>query len=257
MAKPRIYWDNRLADTYLQASSTAPDVPAAPGVAALKYHPDHVADWRPYTWWKPVTLPATLTVDSDEPRSCDSLFVLGHNLASCGCTMEVRGSTDDFGSSDVLVFSITPASDAPFARVFELATYRYSRIRITGTTPPSLNLIALGMMLELDGYADIDPLQQSLEGVTNRNLRGRPLGKVWDYVEWRQRVQIEACDFDWCRDTFVPVWNAGLRARPFGFQWNVGVDPEPRLVVAGDDLSADPQGNNQVNLQFDVSGALE
>jgi len=118
MTAPMIVWDNRLADATPVASSTASG-------AAI-----NLADFRPYTSWKPTTVPATITVDCVTAHSADSLGLFNHDLFSGRYSVEVRGSTDNFVTSDVLAATYTPTSNSPFITTFTSASYRYWRIGV-------------------------------------------------------------------------------------------------------------------------------
>jgi len=89
---PKILHDNRLDDAAPVASTTAED-----------YDVLNLRDWRPYTWWKPTALPATVTVDCGMARAADYAYINGHNLVSSHAAIEVRGSSDNFVTSDVRI----------------------------------------------------------------------------------------------------------------------------------------------------------
>jgi len=247
--KPRILYDNNFTDGIVTASTTA----------ALPFHADNLWDWRPYTWWKPTALPATVTVDCLTAQAADYWFVYGHDLFTQAATIELRGSTDNFAASNVLVDTLTPISNAAFARTFTSTSFRYWRIRITGTTMPSLAIVAAGVKLEPDGFlsVDFDPLSRSSVTRTNRNENGQPLGKVTQFVEWSQAVTFRRTSWTWIRATFLPAWRAHLRATPFGWQWNAGVDAEPYLVTAGDDLRLPHYQAAQADVSFDLTAVVE
>lgn len=246
----RIFYDNRLADTYLEASSSADGT-----------HPDNVIDGLAHTWWRPTSLPAMLRVDCDEPRAANSLFVFGHDLWSRGATIEVRGSTDDFDTSDDLLLSVTPSSNRPFVRTFAIANYRYWGVRIPSgaTGMPSLACVMVGVELPMEGIVtddDFDPTGQRLVAQANNNENGRPLGKVTKYILWQQTITLRRCSWSWVRNTFLPAWNAHLRATPFGLIYG-HIDEEPRLVTAGDELRTPHRSYGTVDLSFDVTGVVD
>jgi hypothetical protein len=89
---PKILHDNRLDDATPSASSTASG-----------YNVLNLRDWRPFTWWKPSSLPATVTVDCGIARAADYAYLYGHTLHDAQVAVEVRGSTDNFAASDVLL----------------------------------------------------------------------------------------------------------------------------------------------------------
>lgn len=247
--KPRIFYDNRFVDGTVTASSTA-----------AGFHMDNMADWRPYTWWKPTALPATITVDCGSAKSANSLMVYGHDLFTQSATIEVRGSTDNFSASDVLLLSVTPTSNLAFARTFTAVSYRYWRIRITGSGGmPSLAIAAIGTVFEAEGYLglDYDPTARKVVQRFNRNDRGQPLGKVIDFTEFNQPITLRQVSWSWLRNTFLPVWESHLRGKPFGWQWHAGIDAEVRLCVTDDSLSTPHYPGRLADVSFTLTGVLE
>lgn len=243
---PKLFFDNVFDAGAPVASSTAS------GDAA------NLRDWRPYTWWQPVTLPATVTVDALVARAADYLFIApGHNLFSSGCTVEVRGSTDDFAASNVLLGSSTPASDDDAVVItFDAALYRCWRLQITGSAAPALAVAAIGSALTLPTYLEsgFDPLGRTIVGDTNRNSRGQVLGRVVDFEEWSQTVKLQAVPWSWLRASWLPAWNAALRSRPFGFAWDPDNYPaETRLVTIKADFETPHNVGSLCDLSFKVA----
>jgi hypothetical protein len=249
MAKPKFFYDNRLADATVAASTTAA------GYAAL-----NVVDWRPYTWWKPTALPATLTVDCGSAKAADYALCYGHDLFTQGCTFEVRGSTDNFGASNVLVATVTPADNNPFILTFGSVSYRYWRVRITGAaTMPSLAIAAIGAVLDLYTYLPqgFDPIGAALQGQSNRNENGQPLGRAITYRLWKQSVKVERVTWTWLRSTFMPAYTAHFRSKPFVFAWEATLYPaDLKLVTMGDALSSPHQAGQYADLQFDLMAVV-
>ena len=249
MTAPRLFYDSRLADGALVASTTA-----------AGYAADNVLDWRPYTWWKPTALPATLTVDCAGPKAADYALVYGHDLATQGATIEVRGSADNFSGSDVLVTSVTPASNAPVLLQFTSVSYRYWRLRITGTTMPSLAIAAIGARMELPGYLGLDfsPTSRRVVSVTNRNANGQPLGKIIEYTEQQRTLTMRRVTHAWITSTLLPAWRAHLRSSPFVLAWNTAHDPtNVVLVTAGDDLRTAYTPGLYADASFEITGAVD
>lgn len=242
---PFFGFDNRLADAVPVASSTAS------GAAV------NLSDFRPYTFWKPATLPATLTVDCALAKSADKLCVFNHNLFANGCTIEVRGSTDNFSTSDVLVHSYVPTTDSAFIRDYTSTSYRYWRIRITGSAAPTLSIVAICAGLEFPsslayGFAPID---RKVFGQVNISEQGLPLGKAIIFEQWMQTLKFEYLSAAWIRATFLPAWKSHLRGKPFLFAWDLTNYPgDIYLVEAGDNFKAPQVLAAYASLIFEVKG---
>ena len=211
MALPKIFHDSRFDDGTPVASTTAT------GFDVL-----NLLDWRPYTKWQPTALPATVTVDCGSAKAADYSVVWGHDLFTHGATLEVRGSTDNFSGSDVLVDSLTPSDDDPFLLEWSSVSYRYWRIRITGTTMPTLGIASIGAALEIpkglrEGF---DPRGRKPKGVFNKSVAGMPLGRTVQYEEWAQSLTFPDIAWAWIRSTWEPAWTAHLRNTPFVFAWD-------------------------------------
>lgn len=250
MANPRIYYDNRFDDGAIIA--TAADA----GTAG-----ENIADWRAYTFYRPASLPATITVDCGAAKSADYVLIAAHDLFSKGCTVEVRASTDGFVSSNVLVQSIAPTSDAPLLRHFSSVSYRHWRLLISGgASMPSIGIAAIGMRFELPGYlgADFDPTGRRVVAQSNANLDGQPLGKVIEYTQQRRSVRMRFVDPAWIRSTFLPAWREHLRSMPFGFAWHVGIDSANVVIAtAGDDLRTPHFPGGYADIEFDLINVVD
>jgi hypothetical protein len=229
-AYPKFLYDNRLDDATPAASTTAA------GFDVL-----NLRDWRPYTWWKPTALPATVTVDCGSSQAADYLAVYGHTLGTNGNTIQVRKSTDNFSANDVLVATLTPADDEPFVVEFSSTSSRYWRIRILTGTAPSIAIAALGAAFVFPRRLDngFDPITRKVKGQVNRSEDGHPLGRVIAYESWDQELSFGAIEWTWLRSTWVPAWRAHLRGSPFIFAWDLTDHAdELYLVQAGDEYDS-------------------
>jgi len=122
MGLPKLLFDNRFADA----------VPVASTTAAGNYAAANIADLRPYTWWKPTALPATLTVDCGSAKAADYALVYGHDLGSKGGSIAIEGSTDNFVNSIDRMVLTQPANDDPFLMEYASGAYKYWRAKIWG-----------------------------------------------------------------------------------------------------------------------------
>lgn len=222
---PKFLYDNRLDDGTPAASTTAA------GFDVL-----NLRDWRPYTWWKPSSLPATVTVDCGSAQSADYAALYGHDCATQGNTVEIRGSTDNFSASDVLVATSTPSTDDPLVITFSAVSYRYWRIKLTGGSAPSIAVASIGVALTMPRRLEMgfDPTRREVRGQLNSSEDGHPLGRVIHFEAWEQELAFTQIEWTWLRSTWVPAWKAHLRGTPFLFAWDASDHPtETWLVQSG------------------------
>ncbi len=225
-AYPKFFYDNRLDDAAPTASTTA-----------TGYDVLNLRDWRPYTWWQPTALPATVTVDCGSSVAADYFALYGHNCFTQGNTVELRKSTDNFAANDVLVASKTPTDDKPFLVEFTSASSRYWRLKFTSGSVPSVAIAAIGAAFTFPRRLDqpFDPLVRRVKGQVNRSEDGHPLGKVIAHETWEQEISFGLIEWAWLRSTWVPAWKAHLRGSPFLFAWDATDHAdELYLVQAGD-----------------------
>jgi hypothetical protein len=249
MALPKFFYDNRFDD----------GTPAASTTAVGDFNVLNLRAWRPYKWWKPTALPATVTVDCGSALAADFLAVWGHDLFTQGATIEARGSTDNFSGSNVLLATKTPTTDDPFVVEFASASYRYWRIRITGTTMPSLAIAAIGAVLTAPVGLDegFDPIGRKAEGQRPRSVTGNPLGSTTLYEVWDEEIIFNPVEWAWLRATFEPAWEEQLRDKPFIFAWDIGDHPtELHLATTDGKFSAKHSFGTYAALKFKIAGLV-
>lgn len=249
MSQPTIIYQN-VFDGTLTASGTA-----------TGFVVDNIKDFRPFTYWKADALTATITVDNGTAVSCDYLLVYGHDLNTQGATIELRGSTDNFSASDVLVKTITPTNDDNFAEFFTASTaYRYWRIQITGTTVPTLAIISAGLKLTIPSYLDegFDPIGRTPMVKNNRSRNGHPIGKVIQFQEYEQTLKFPLVTWTWVRDTWAPAWEAWLKDNPFVFVWEIDTySSELRLITIDGGFKTPHKAGQWADLQLKIEGVYE
>lgn len=201
---------------------------------------------------------ASLRFDFTRPAgTADSLFVYGHDLATQGATIEVRGSLDNFVSNDVLIASLKPLSDAPALVFFNSQWYRYWRATFTGANAPSLAIVAIGAALESTVFFEhsFSPIDREVHGHTNRNEDGHALGTIVNFESWEHDILLKDVAWSWARDTFVPAWKTHLRGSPFGFIWDSDLYPgDVRLVAREGKLSIPHRHGSKCDVRFKIKG---
>jgi hypothetical protein len=241
MAKPKFLYDNRFSDA----------VPVASSTAAGDYNVLNLRDWRPYTWWKPNAAPSNVTVDSGIARARDYFLVYGE-----AGTYEARGSTDNFGASNVLLATIVLAETGLGLAVFNSASHRYTRLSIASGTP-AVAIAAVGAALESPVYLEgaFNPIGRKVHAHSNKNEHGHPLGRSVYFESWSEMIALRNVSWTWARSTFLPAWKSHLRSSPFGFAWESDTyAADVKLVTAGDDLRMPHRAGALCDVEFDVDG---
>lgn len=248
MTGPLVLYESRLNDAVPVASSTAA------GFDVL-----NLRDARPYTFWKPSAMPATVTVDCGSSKAADYLAVYGHDLFTRGCTIEVRKSTDNFGANDVLVDTHTPGDDKPITRLFNSTSSRYWRIRVLTGTAPTLAIAMLGNRLEVPSgtRTGIDPIGRAIRAQYNRSNAGHPLGKVIQFREWKETLFFELVSWTWARTTWQAAAEAWLESEPWLFAWNADTYPKETWLVSMEGQWSTPHRSGQLtDLSVPVTGVM-
>lgn len=248
MTGPLVLYENRLNDAVPVASSTA-----------AGYDVLNLRDYRDYTFFKAGAIPVNITVDSGSAKAIDYLAIYGHNLGSTGCTVELRKSTDNFAANDVLVDTHTPADDKPILRVLSSYTSRYNRVRITTGSVPTIAMILFGVRMEIPAYMreGFDPVGRGVMATQNRSVKGRALGKVLDYRQWKETLNFELVSWTWVRATWQLAAEASLEVQPFLFSWNPDTYPKETYHVEMDgSWSAPHKSGSYCDLQVPVTGLL-
>lgn len=242
MAKPKFLYDNRFADATPVASSTA----------AGDFAVANLTDWRPYTWWKPASIPATVTVDSGGAKARDYMLVYGE-----AGTYEARGSTDNFAASNVLLGTLVLAEAGLGLITFASASHRYTRLTIPSGGAPAVAICAIGAALVSPVYLEdqFNPIDRRVVGQSNKNENGHPLGRVVYFEEWSANIVLRNVSWTWARDSFLPAWKSHLRGKPFGFVWDSDLYPEDvRLVQAGDRFRGPHRAGSFADVEIEVDG---
>ena len=235
------------------------DATPAASTTAAGYDVLNLRDGRPYTFWQPTAIPATVTVDCATTKAADYCVIYSHNLGTKGCVVEVRKSTDNFAANDVLVATATPTDDKPLLILFTSTTSRYWRLKFTTGTVPTLAIAMLGNRLEVPaGITEgFDPVGRTVKSQYNRSNAGNPLGKVIQYREWKERLRFELLTWDWVRTTFKPAAEAWLESDPWLFSWNPDTYPKETYLVAIDGQWDTPhRAGTYCDLAIPVTGLM-
>jgi hypothetical protein len=148
MSQPAFYW-NKISTS---ATYTATDTLSGTDVEDIQYTTEDT-DWGPAD----VSGTKSIIIDNGADLTVDTLCLLGDNLN--GVTLEIRGSTDNFSTSDVLVSAgatLTSLVNTAY-RSFAEATYRYWKFNFT-TFPSTMRIDHLALDLQvLLPFFEVDP----------------------------------------------------------------------------------------------------
>lgn len=119
----RFFYTNLIDATGVVISSTS---------ATTNYPASNVAQEFKTKVWRTGTSTAaeSITFDLGAAASVTSVILFAHSLLNTDSSIQLRGSTDNFAASDVLVQALTWSSAAINA-VFSSASYRYWRVKFT------------------------------------------------------------------------------------------------------------------------------
>jgi len=236
MANPAFYYDNRLDD----------GTPAASTTAAGDFNVLNLRDWRPYSWWKPTAMPATVTVDCGSAKASDYMLL----YAEAG-SYECRGSTDNFSASDVLLGTLVLTETTLALLRFNSASYRWWRLRMTGSVR-SVAICSIGAALNMPvGLMSGDFRGRKTEGRYASSMKGLPLGRLVDFESFSETLRFRYVDWSWERNTWEPAWDAHLAFDPFVFAWDPANYPNDLLLVGhvgGFDYPQTPGGRGDLSL---------
>lgn len=136
------------------------------------------------TYISPAATTLTVTIDLLSPVACGVLAIAGERLN--GVTVDLRGSTDNFASSNVSLSAAAALVGTTAAwRAYTPAAYRYLRLIFTGaTTATRIYHVAIGPVLLLpymDDGADLDSFTATASDIISP--QGHFLGTQQQKVE--------------------------------------------------------------------------
>ena len=163
---PMVLWDNFYTRGTITASSQTTD-----GAGA------NAAEETTYDYWTPASLPATLQITLASAEAADCCAIAAHTIGSSGATVIVEFLN---GVTWTSLGSVTPTTDDPILIIFNRTTDTDFRIRITGSTVPSVGVVFLGERLTFSTGVSIPytPIWQSqtVELLQSVSLGGQFLG---------------------------------------------------------------------------------
>lgn len=209
---PRILYDNALAEcSSLTASSSATDNPV-----------DLLADWKPYTSWKPASGSShTITAIWATERTITGWACWGHNLKTLSGSVLVEYWTGSAWAT--LIASYTPTTDDTIYQV-AAASVSTLKIRWTFTASASLEICILCVGSELlpevglrSGWSP-PHLAQKQTTLPSVSRSGQWLGVSVEQESADLTLTLEDVTEAWIRASWLP-FKAACQTRPFFLRW--------------------------------------
>lgn len=210
-----------------------------------------------YERYTPVSMPATVTADAAAAVSCDYVGIAAHNLGTHGCTVYVESSPDN--TTWTTRATITPTDDTTIMGLFTSASARYWRVRITGSTAPTVGVVYLGSILTMQRniYGGHSPLVLSRVTAVRPSLSetGQWLGATQERRGFAGSYAWKNLTAAWYRANFDPFVATNPRIQPFFIAWRPEGYPEDvGYCWATGDISPSNQGIKdlmEVNIQVE------
>lgn len=162
--------------------------------------------------WRTGTSVATesVTFDLGSAKSATSAIILDHTLTSGDSTIQLRGSTDNFAASNVLVATFTYAADIMSA-TFGSASYRYWRFTFTKSAAGQsrdVGRIFIGTYYDTEEDPDYDGFRKKPDDLSRKQQALG--GQQWtEDLPYRQRFKADFTHISNTMQTNLETyWNA-------------------------------------------------
>lgn len=193
------------------------------------FEADAAANPLTYEAWKPDALPATWRIDAGAAVSVDYVGIAAHTLGTDGASVKVQHSDNDTDWSDVTdLAEHSPTDDSPILFLFASESHRYWRIRVTGTTIPSIGVVYIGAALAMPRpiYGGHSPLDLSRQTVIRpqKSERGQFLGRSIVRSGFATSFSWQHLTPTFYRDEFDPFVEDARRF-PFFLAWRPAAFP--------------------------------
>ena len=202
-----------------------------------------------YERYTPSALPAEIVCDAGAAVSVDYVGIAAHNLGSLGCTVYLESSPDNAAWTTRL--TMVPADDTTIVGLITSVSARYWRLRITGTTAPTIGIVYLGQVLAMQRnlYGGHTPL--NLARITAvrpvMSETGQWLGATQERKGFATSFAWKNLTAAWYRANFDPFVATNPRARPFFIAWRPKTFPaETGYCWATDDIKPSNTGTKDL-----------
>ena len=191
-------------------------------------------DWRPFTFWQPTAVPASLVVDMGSAVDVDYFALASHDLFDNGSTIVLQYSNDNFsGDINDAFTAITPSDNDVIFETFATINERYWRIYVTGGVS-SIGVTSFGEQTDLTKGMAIrfapPTLSRDSKMITSESNKGQFLGRSIERTGYPGMVKLRLLDPAWVRSTW-DVFIDHAELKPFFFSWDDG-DYSDEAVLA-------------------------
>lgn len=235
--------------------SILPDSTLSGTAGTSGYPMSAVVNPATYERYTPSAMPATIQADAGAAVAVDYIGIAAHNLGTLACTVYVESSPD--ATTWTTRLTLTPTDDTTLFGMFDSVSARYWRIRITGTTAPTVGVVYLGAMLTMQRtiYGGHTPITLARITSVRPNLSetGQWLGASQTRAGFATSFSWKNLTAAWYRANFDPFVATNPRVKPFfiawrpysfpsevGYCWSTG-DIAPQNMGVKDFMSVDLQ----------------
>lgn len=255
LSYPRILYDDIWSAGTITASSEGSNTEAT-----------NVADGMTWDFWRPTSLPATISIQTVSGVEVDYALIAAHDLGTNEVSIKVQyfnGSTWADLTAEYL-----PGDDKVFAFLFDQVTASQFRLSLNGDNSPeqlpSIGVVMMGKALAMQRGIPLNHIPVSMAGKTTIKPQisegGRLLGRSIRREGVKTKIEFQYLTADWVRVNFLPFIEHA-RTRPFGWIWS------PSDFSADVGLLWTPSGKedirpvyagvqNRMHVSFEVEGII-
>lgn len=232
---------------------------AASSTAAGSFAAD-IAGPQTFDWWKPATMPATLTLTLPAAEFADMFALVAHDMKSRGASLVLRYSPN-LTTAFTDLAAVTPPDDGPLGLIFPSTFARRWQISVTGANAPALGVAMIGRRFSLPTAvtAPYVPLARArrVELLAGNSLGGQMFDARIKRGGGDARISFNPVPRAWADSDLRPFADAYDAGRPFFFGASPALAPDDlayarRAARAGELRPAWRDGARWADLAFEV-----
>lgn len=179
-----------------------------------------------YSFWRPLTLPATWEIDFGTAKEVDYVGIAAHEFGTNGNTVTVQLWD---GSGWIDIASTTPSNDSPIMFIVSEFAAQKVRLSIAGGTAPRVGVVYVGLSLTMEraiygGHSPIT-LASVTSYTTNISESGQWLGRSVKSQGVATSYQWSNLTASWYREKFQPFVESA-KTQPFFIAWRPETFPD-------------------------------